>query len=88
MEQQADDGQPIEIEQQEPSPQIVLSLDVFQSIRQAQAQHGLRHSDFKRYRYLPDSCGQKLRTKVNWIHLKNYLPGNIVPVNCNAHGKL
>ena len=30
--------------------QISVSLDIFQSIRQARAQHGLRHSDFKRYR--------------------------------------
>lgn len=54
MEQEADDGQPVELERQEPTPQVILSLDIFQTIRQAQAQHGLRHSDFKRYRYRCD----------------------------------
>ena len=51
MEQQPDEGQP-EQEPQEPRQQLIVSLDVFQCIRQAQAQHGLRHSDYKRYRYI------------------------------------
>lgn len=50
MEQQAPDVE-LEAEHQEQSqPPVIVSLDIFQSVRQAQAQHGLRHSDYKRYR--------------------------------------
>ena len=56
MDQQADDSRPQEAETQVAEPQAPVSLDIFQSIRQAQAQHGLRHSDFKRYRCLFMRC--------------------------------
>lgn len=32
-------------------PRPLVSLDILQYVKQAQAQHGLRHSDYKRYRY-------------------------------------
>ena len=36
-------------------PLPVLSLAVLQTIRTAQAQHGLRHNDHARYRHAPSS---------------------------------
>ena len=52
MEQQAagppDEAEPQSNEQMQ-AP-VVVSLDILQSVRQAQAQHGLRHNDYKRYR--------------------------------------
>ena len=35
----------------EPKPELpLLSVDILQTIRTAQAQHGLRHGDYGRYR--------------------------------------
>jgi hypothetical protein len=44
--------QPSVEEATEPKPELpLLSMDILQTIRTAQAQHGLRHGDYGRYRY-------------------------------------
>ena len=48
MQEAAEDGEATSIEQSEGRPPV--SLEIFQYVRQAQAQHGLRHNDYKRYR--------------------------------------
>lgn len=48
MHEAGGEGEATPIEQPESRPPV--SLDIFQYIRQAQAQHGLRHNDYKRYR--------------------------------------
>lgn len=35
---------------EQPRSRPPVALDIFKYVRQAQAQHGLRHSDYKRYR--------------------------------------
>jgi hypothetical protein len=43
--------QPSVEEATEPKPELpLLSMDILQTIRTAQAQHGLRHGDYGRYR--------------------------------------
>lgn len=55
VEQQAPGGELEAEHQEQPKTPVSISLDLFQSVRQAQSQHGLRHNDYKRYRYVPDS---------------------------------
>ncbi|KAK9814357.1 hypothetical protein WJX72_004470 [[Myrmecia] bisecta] len=46
------------VEEQEQAPLPLLSLGLLQSVRSAQAQHGLRHNDYARYRQY---CTRRLR---------------------------
>ncbi len=46
--------------------QSTLGFGVLQFIKTAQSQHGLRHNDYKRYRYVLDlSCTQVLMIHVH-----------------------
>ncbi|KAL3135680.1 hypothetical protein ABBQ38_006152 [Trebouxia sp. C0009 RCD-2024] len=87
MEQQADHGQPTETEQQEPTPQVIVSLDVFQSIRQAQAQHGLRHSDFKRYRQYCTRKLQRTRKALKLTHGRGKFQARIIEADMVTDSK-
>lgn len=55
--QQAPDGPTEAQHQEQPQSPLTVSLDIFQSVRQNQAQHGLRHNDYKRYRHVTDLQG-------------------------------
>ncbi len=47
----------MDVDGEELPPKLQLSLNVLQTIKTAQAQHGLRHSDYTRYRHVRTSPG-------------------------------
>ena len=46
----------MEVDAQEAPVLPLLSLNVLQAIKTAQAQHGLRHNDYTRYRHVEQLC--------------------------------
>ena len=54
--EQGPDGESEVQHQEDLQARVILSLDIFQTVRQNQAQHGLRHNDFKRYRHVTAGC--------------------------------
>ncbi len=90
--EQGPDGESEVQHQEDLQARVILSLDIFQTVRQNQGQHGLRHNDFKRYRHatahkvaaeVHSACGQSCASRICTDHA-----GNIALASCSARGRL
>ena len=87
--EQGPDGESEVSRQEDLQARVILSLDIFQTVRQNQAQHGLRHNDFKRYRH---ATAHKVAAEVHSAYGRSCASrvcidnaGNIALASCNAH---
>ncbi len=85
------DGETEVKHQEDLQARVIVSFDIFQTVRQNQAQHGLRHNDFKRYRHatalkiaaeISSAYGRSCAARICIDHA-----GNIAPASCSAHEK-